>query len=108
MGIDDPTPVDEPPRRERGPLTIAEGVRASEARRSATERDALEQRDIRQDKRTDDAWQIVVGSLRNQLRFAALIVALLIAAVLVLAGHAVGIDIPGVGQFSGGETEASD
>jgi hypothetical protein len=42
------------------------------------------------------------ASQRLQMRIMAAVIVLLVCAFLVLAGHSIGIDIPGIGQFTGG------
>ena len=58
------------------------------------------------DSRVDAVQEREVKGLHRTIRFQWLLIALLVAAVLVLAGHAVGIEIPGVGSFSGGQVES--
>ena len=60
------------------------------------------------DDRVDKAYESEKGSLRAMIRYQWVLVAFLVAAVLVLAGHAVGLDIPGFGSFEAGEETSSE
>lgn len=109
---DHPTDEGAPPRRKPapGPLTIASGVRASEIKRAKDLRAEDKEENIRTDARVDSMATKAITTLedttaaqRLQMRMMAAVIVLLICAVLVLAGHAVGISIPGVGEFSGGQ-----
>lgn len=55
-----------------------------------------------QRRRDDKADERVERAYHMQIRFMGVLIVLLVVAVLVLAGHAVGLDIPGVGSFTGG------
>ena len=61
-----------------------------------------ERREDRADDRVDKAYGEALRGRDRTIRMLALLIVLLILAVLVLAGHAVGLDITGLGSFTGG------
>ena len=90
-----------PPERNPPELSRSELYRA-QAKETKAE-------NVRTDERVDGFAKGHITSLENtnasqrlQLRLALAFAALQMAVICVLAGHAVGIKIPGLGQFSGG------
>lgn len=66
-------------------------------------RRSQERRDDRADDRVAAANEREVAGLHRMIWAQWAAIALLLAVVVVLAGHAVGLEIPGVGTFTGGE-----
>ena len=81
----DPDETTQPIKEKKGSATLM-----AEVVRTMVEKDGT--RDV-----------AAVDDRKNERRAYQIVIALLAVAVLVLAGHAVGVDVPGLGSFSGGQ-----
>jgi hypothetical protein len=90
--VSDNTP--EAPERNSGPSETWWGRVVKRAR------DEGKAEDNHEDSRVDKAYGMALQTAKNVMRAQWILIVILILAVLALAGHAVGLDIPGLGSLS--------